>query len=297
MTSYFGEILAILTALVWAGAVILFKKSGEQMHPISLNLFKNVLAVLLILITMPFMGETIFRDVPIGDYLLLFLSGIIGLGIADTFLLKSLNLVGAGLSAIVSCLYSPFIIALSLIFLGEQLGFLQVLGAMMIISAVLTAVGKNGHEKHQISRRDLWLGIFYGAVANIATATGVVIIKPLLARSPLLWATEMRLFSGIGVLVIATLIHKDRNKIALPKMNTKGWVFTVSGSFAGAYLSMILWLAAMKITQASIAAALNQTSTIFIFVFAYLFLKEKLNRQKIIGLALGITGTALVMFG
>jgi drug/metabolite transporter (DMT)-like permease len=297
MIPYLGQILAVLTAIVWAAAVILFKKSGEQMHPISLNLFKNTLAVLLILITMPFMGETIFRHVPIEDYILLFISGILGLGIADTFMLKGLNLVGAGLSAIVACLYSPFIIALSIIFLGERLAFLQIIGAAMIIMAVLTAVGKNGHLKHNISRRNLWLGILYGALANIATAVGIIIIKPLLARSPLLWATEMRLFSGIAVLVLATLFHRDRNKIALPKMNFRGWIFTISGSFAGAYLSLILWLAAMKITLASIAAALNQTSTIFIFLFAYLFLREQLNTRKIIGLALGMTGTILVIFG
>ena len=60
---------------------------------------------------------------------------------------------------------------------------------------------------------------------------------------------------------------------------------------------MLLWLAGMKFTQASIAAALNQTSNIFIFVFAFLILKEPLNRLRVIAIAVGICGVLLVTFG
>ncbi len=267
------------------------------MHPISLNLFKNILAFLLILLTMPFFGESIFRDVPAGDYVLLFVSGLLGLGIADTLFLKSLNLIGAGLSSIVACLYSPFIITLSIIWLDERLSFLQIFGALMIISAVLTATGQDHSQKQKLSRHNLWWGILLGAVANACTAIGVVIIKPLLARSPLLWVTEMRMATGILVLAVVLLFHKDRKIISIPDMNFRRWIYTIAGSIAGAYLAMILWLAAMKITQASTAAALNQMSNVFIFIFAYLFLKEPITVRRTVGVILGVSGTLLVTFG
>jgi len=59
---------------------------------------------------------------------------------------------------------------------------------------------------------------------------------------------------------------------------------------------MVLWLAGMKYTQASIASALNQMSNVFIFIFAALLLKEKLTVFRIIGIVLGFIGSLLVTF-
>ena len=49
--------------------------------------------------------------------------------------------------------------------------------------------------------------------------------------------------------------------------------------------------------MASTAAALNQTSNIFVFIFAALMLKEAINREKIIGIVMGMAGVFLVTFG
>ena len=59
---------------------------------------------------------------------------------------------------------------------------------------------------------------------------------------------------------------------------------------------MILWLAGMKLTQASVASALNQTSNIFVFIFAAVILKESMNKKKIVAIILAMAGAFLVMF-
>jgi drug/metabolite transporter (DMT)-like permease len=53
----------------------------------------------------------------------------------------------------------------------------------------------------------------------------------------------------------------------------------------------------MKYTQASIAAALNQTANVFIFIFAALLLREPITRRRTLGIVLGFTGAVLVSFG
>lgn len=292
---HFGEILALLTAITWAIAVILFKKSGEQVHPIGLNIFKNILAFALFIPTMLLAGETMLRPVPANDYWLLLISGVIGIGIADTLFLKSLNLLGAGLQAIVNCLYAPSIIGLSIIWLDESMTVLQVVGVVMIVSAVLTAISKKG--KGNISRRNLLLGISLGVIASAASAVAIVMIKTLLERSPLLWVTEVRLLGGIIALTLVLLFHPRRRKIISSIHAPQSWGYTISGSFIGAYLAMVLWLAGMKYTQASIASALNQTANIFIFIFAGLLLREPINLQRTIGILLGVSGALLVTFG
>ncbi|HHI02693.1 MAG: hypothetical protein DRP51_11175 [Candidatus Zixiibacteriota bacterium] len=292
---YLGETFALVTAIIWGLAVILFKKSGESVHPIALNTYKNILAFVLFIVTMVIMGETLLRPVPAKDYWLLILSGALGIGIADTLFFKCLNLIGAGMTAIVDCLYSPFIISLSILWIGESFSLMQVVGVVLVISAVLAATHKKGRGK--VTRRDFFVGLLYGVLGMGTMAVGIVMIKPLLNQSPLLWATEVRLVGGLIILLLVFLFHPQRKKIAFSAVNGKGWLYTLSGSFLGAYVAMILWLAGMKYTQASTAAALNQTSNIFIFIFAALFLKEPLNIIKCISIALAVIGILLITFG
>jgi drug/metabolite transporter (DMT)-like permease len=292
---YFGELLALITAVVWAVAVILFKKSGESVHPIALNLFKNVLAAALVVPTLYLVGGSLWRPAAASDYLILLVSGVLGIGIADTFFFMSLNILGAGLSAIVDCLYSPFVIALSVVFLRESLSIWQVLGVLLIISAVLGVT--SGKWVADIPRRDLLRGMFWAAAALLLMAAGIVMAKPVLERSPLAWAMEWRLMGGILALLVIMALRRDRRAILSTLMGTRHWGYVVSGSWFGAYAAMFLWLGGMKYTQASTASALNQTSNIFIFVLAALLLREPITRPRIIGILLGVAGAYLVTFG
>lgn len=292
---YIGETFALATALVWAMAVILFKKSGEKVHPIALNLFKTSVAFVLVLVTMLLLGDTLIRPAPPMDYALLILSGAIGVGVADTLFFKGLNLLGASRSAIVGCLYSPLIIVLSIIFLGENLGLLQIFGAGLIISAILaTSAEKTSGD---ITRKNLIRGTILGILATVGFSVGVVIIKPILDRSPLLWVNEVRLFGALIVLIPVYLFHPKKRLLLSSLVSTKSWSYTISASVVGTYVALILWLAGMKYTQASTASVLNQTSYIWVFILAAIFLRERITQRKLVALALASGGVFLVALG
>jgi drug/metabolite transporter (DMT)-like permease len=229
------------------------------------------------------------------EYILLLVSGVLGIGISDTLFFMSLNALGAGLSAIVDCLYSPFIIGLSFLWLGESLNTMQLVGVMIILSAVLSVTQEG--KSHPADRRKILLGILWGTLAMASMAVGIVMIKPLLDRSPLLWVTEIRLVGGIAVIILVILAHPLRRRIIGSIFSKQRWGYTLSGSFIGTYLAMTFWLAGMKFTQASTAAALGQTSNIFIFVFAALLLHERITPLRIAAIILGVTGALLVTFG
>ncbi len=289
-----GEYFALATAVVWGIAVVLFKKSGESVHPIALNLFKNFLAIALFIPTIYIFGESLFIKASISDYSLILLSGIMGISLADTFYFIALNSVGAGITAIIACLYSPFIIVLSMIFLDERLAASQLFGAVLIISAVIIATYTK--EKSRYSKSNLIKGVTFGALGTMMNAVAVVMIKPILNASPLVWVSTYRILGGIIGLLIIFIFMKKRKDI-LSTLKIRGsWGFTITGSFMGAYLSMFLWLAGMKFTLTSIAAALNQTSTIFIYLFAILFLNEKLSFRKVLGVGLAVIGVLLVTY-
>ena len=292
---YLGEMFALTTAVVWAVAVILFKRSGESVHPIALNLFKNVLSAALFVPTLWLVGSRIFEPLPARDYWILLLSGALGIGISDTFLFMGLNALGASLMAIVDCMYSPIITAFAMLLLGETLTVVQLLGVLMIVLTVVGVV--SGRLIVDLPRKVLIRGTAYIMTALLMMGFGVIIAKPALERTPLVWATEWRLFGGILTLLVMMIFRRDRFKMLTTLVRSPHRRSMIIGSWMGAYLSMVLWLGGMKYTQASVASALNQTSNVFVFVLAAIFLREPLTRARIAGIILGVAGAYLVTFG
>jgi len=291
---FLGEIMSLMAAVIWAFAVIMFKKSGEKIHPLALNLFKNLLAFVLFIPTILLVEGMLIRRAPAGDSLILLASGALGIGIGDTLYFHSLNLIGAGLSAIVVCLYSPLIIFLSVVGLGESLSLLQVGGACLIVLAIFVATYE---RERSAPAKNLAAGILFGVLANAANAVSIVMAKRVLERSPLFWTAEVRLLSGIVVLALILVFLPGRKRIVAPLFANERWPSTIIGSLAGAYIAMAVWLAGMKFAPASVSSALNQTSTIFIFIFARFILREPVNRKRIAGIILAFIGVFLVSFG
>jgi drug/metabolite transporter (DMT)-like permease len=291
---YLGEGLSILTAVVWAFAVTLFKKSGESVHPLALNEFKNLMAIALLIPTIWLLGQSLLVPASSNVYIALFLSGAIGIGIGDTLFFKSLNVLGAGLTGIVVCFYSPFIITFSFIWLRESLSFVQLFGVLLIISAILITTLQR--RIASVAATKVLSGVVYGILASAAMAVGVVLMKPLLGTYPVVWVAEIRLIGGTAVLAFVLLFHPGRKKIVNSLLQTRNWQYTLLGSFFGAYLSMTIWIAGMKYTKASIASALNETSTIFIFIFAGFLLKEPMTLRRTLGIVIAVAGAFLVSF-
>ena len=289
-----GEFFALLAAVVWSNAVILLKKSGESVPPLALNLFRVALTAPLLALTLVALRQPVVREVPVADYLILFASGIIAIAISDTLFHKSLNMVGAGISAIVGCLYSPSVVMLAFLLIGERFTAGQLAGMGFIITGVIVAAGHRPPEG--TGTRQIVVGVILGALSLVAVALGIVIAKPVLNRSPVVWATTMRQVGALGALLPIALISSRRAHIFRAFRPARAWKYTIPATLLGSYVALMAWIAGMKYTLAGVAAMLNQTSTIFILIFATVFLREPLTRRKIAAAALAVCGIVLVTF-
>jgi len=77
----------------------------------SLNLFRVGVSSLLLMAVLVASGQPLWPERETADYFWLVVSGITGVAVSDTFFQMSLNRVGAGINAVVNCLYSPFVVA------------------------------------------------------------------------------------------------------------------------------------------------------------------------------------------
>ncbi len=290
-----GELYALLSALIWGLAVICFKRSGESVSPFALTFFRVGITSVLLAATVKIMGENIWNRAPLEDYLILFSSGVIAISISDVMFHHALNKIGAGLMAIVDCSYSPSVIFFAFLLLGEGMGIMQIGGMFFIFTGIFVS------SRHKLppglTRNSLIIGILWGVGAMVTLGFGVVIAKPVLSRSSLIWATAVRQLGSLFILIPAALISGKRRSYFSVFKPSKSWKFSLPGTILGSYLALIFWLGGMKYTNTGTAAILNQTSTIYIIIFAAIFLGESFTKRKAVSVTLTLVGIALVTFG
>lgn len=288
-----GEACSIASALSWSGAVIVYKRLGETLEPLQLNLLKNLIVLALLVPTLLLMPGNHWPDLPPTAIALALVSGMLGIGVADTLYFRALNLLGAARVGVIGNLYSPFVILLSFLFLAERLSTLQVIGFVLVSAGVLMVTRQRAGKA--VPPADLRRGVIYGACAIALMAVAIVMVKRVLEGQPLLWVVSLRLIGGVIALVA---MFAWRRQPLLPPIEARPrmrWRLLFVAALLGQYISMMLWLAGYKYTEASVAAILNETSSVFIVLLAWMFLHEGLNIRKIIGVACTLSGVACML--
>ncbi len=292
-----GEFVSTACAIAWALSVVLFRRSGESMPAFEMNFVKNVIASVLLLATV-IVVEVFFDGTGIPSYsnydmALTIVSGVIGLAIADTWYFKGLQYLGAARMGIVATIYSPSIICLSAMFLGESLQGWQYLGFVLVLLGLLLVAWKQ--NKEDITPENLRKGLLFGGTAVFLTAAGVLMVTGVMDRQPFFWTALIRMLAGLAGMCFFMTIRREW---PLFRENLKGkhpWKTIIFASFLGGYLSMCLWLAGYKLINPAVSSILNETSSVFIVFFAWLILKEHISKQKLAGLLLTVSGVLVVL--
>ncbi len=291
-----GKLLALLCAISWAGAVILFKLAGDSIRPLALNLYKTALTVAILLPILLLLGIPL-RPEAIGarDALAVAASGILGIAMADTLFFGCLNRLGAGTTAIVDALYVPFVMTASWLALGEEPRPEQIGGAVLVIAAILVvAYRRNGDER---PTRRLVAGFVFGVVAMALMAVSIVLMRPVLSKAHVFWVTELRMLAALLVLLAMFALQQGRRKLLAPLWLPGGRVYAFLGALLGNLISMTLWIAAFKFTTVNSAAILNQTNTVLVVVLAAIFLKDRFDTRRLLATLLAVAGSVLILLG
>ncbi len=293
-----GELLSIGSAASWAAGVILYRKLGESLAPLTLNFLKNMIVMAMLL---PVVAWLYAADPPrmgAAQVALCMLSGLLGIAVADTLYFSALNAVGAGRMGVIGNFYSPFVLTLAFAFLGERLNLMQGLGFLLVSAGVLLVARPEGGWRG-IDGTAQRRGALLGTTAVALMAIGIVLVKPILEQQPLLWVTGLRMLGGLaGMIAIAAMRGQLRHLLPVRRMSGRKplhWPTLALAAVVGQGLSMVLWLGGNKFTKASVAAVLNETSSVFILLFAAMWLREPLTRRGGAGVTLTMGGIVCML--
>ena len=239
-----GIISAFGATLSWTYACSIWRSQTNFYKPIEINFLKNVIAFIIFSpVILIFDYSTHYK------YLItLLFSGILGIGLGDTFYLKSLNLIGTRKTLSIEAL-SPLIAAITgALFIDEYLS----VNAWIGIGIVTISLVKIVRKKNYLLNKDSKLVItnnsldkyIYAVLSVLCAVIAALLSRFVLLESELtpIFTTEIRLFGSIIFLISITKMKLKFFINNFDKKEMRKFIISVlMGSNIGIFLQQIVF--------------------------------------------------------
>ena len=268
-----GEALSIAGALSWAASTVLLAETLKDIDPLSVNALKTLFAVLSTLPIALVMGE--LQNLPnlsFYGFLFVTLAAIIGFGVGDTLLFKSINLIGVSRSYTIAYTYPLFTIVFAVLFLSEPFLLKYLLGTVMIFIGV---VGVSVSSNAEVNREN-YRGLLAALATAILWAIGTVLVALGLNEISTILANTVRF--PLLFIFLLPVSRFWRKKLRLTK---RDWIFLATSGILGMTLGGIAFLFSVQLIGASRATSLSSSSPVLASLMSSFFLKEKVTWRVI----------------
>ena len=284
-----GISAALISAAAWALSAVLFKKIGESIPSLGLNLARGGLNLLLLIAPLMIIG---IEEIDVNTFVLLGLSGLIGIALGDTFFFEALQRLGAQPMVLLSLLGQVLTVFFALIFLDEYLTINMSLGILLVLAGTFFVLYSKINDK---KNKNTLEGIIFGLLSVLCMSVSIIITKKGLASVSAIQAIFIRILWGTSGLLIGGLVTRQLGAWLSPLKKTglmKKLFMAVSITlFGGFWLSHV----ALKYIDVSVANTLNSTAPLFAVPLAVIFLKEKVSAKAVIGTVISICGIILLI--
>lgn len=286
-----GEIAAVGAALVWAVATWIYSQFSHRFSALQLNIVKGVVASVLMMCVIPF-SMVGAPAISAEHYVILAVSGVIGIAIGDSAYFASLKRIGPNKTLLLESLAPPLSGVLALLALGSVLPLQGWLGVIITTVAVsFTVFHSDGSPLD-------WRGVGFGLVASICQASGVVISHYALVAGdlPPLLGALIRLSMGVVcvMLMIGWFEKKPYQSIKenLLQLGKDGFIWLLAAIFVGTFLALWLQQVALKYANPAVAQSLIATSPLFMLII-YAVKGEPVSKKGIVGTVFAVAGISL----
>lgn len=282
-------ILALFAALFASLTAILAKIGIEYVNSNLATAIRTIVVLVMAFITVIITGKLDTIPLISGSALWFILLSGFATGFSWLFFFKALAI--GDVSKVVPIDKSSVVltILISVLFLGESAEPLVLAGGAIIAIGTFVLIGKND-KKQRFSGSQIY--IVYAILAAVFAALTSILAKVGMEGVDSNVATFLRtiviLFFSWGI-VFFQGTHKEIRRIS-----KRGYLFLVlSGVATG--LSWLFYFAALAIGKVSIVAPIDKFSVVLTMILSFIFLKEKVAKQTIIGGIIITIGTMLLI--
>jgi DME family drug/metabolite transporter len=310
-----GLTLALGALFFWSLTPFFFAATGRIIGPFATNLLRLSIAAPVMIaasvIAFAFAGGDTAGFPTLWGTLALALSGVLGLGLGDLFLYRSLFRVGPERSSLLMTLSPAAAAATAWWFLRETLTLPQLGGMALILGGVLAAVWRPGQSGQGTGAAGQGVpgvktghGFWFGASAGITAAalqavSSVMVRQAFLAQPDLspLFATTVRISAAAAALVLfaaspysgralPALYSGLRTPRVLPRL--------LAGTVSGPILGMTCYIAAMKFQPAGVVVTITFMTPLLVMPLGAWHYGTRIGPRTIAGAAAALAGIALL---
>ncbi len=262
-----GIISAFGAAISWTYACFIWRFQTEKYKSIDINLVKNVIAFLIFLPAF----INIHNLIDLKSFLILLLSGVVGIGLGDTFYIKSLQLIGTRRTLSIETL-SPLLATLSgEIFINENLALRSYIGIVIISVSLFILLRQKTNllvnNLTNITEENNLKKFIFPLLSVLCAVLGGLLSRIVFLERDLspFQTTELRL---LGAIIFLITIKKFRVNFFLKRLDNNAQKRFLFSIFLGTNLGILLQQIVFKTLPLGIGWTLLSTSPVISLFFA-----------------------------
>ena len=295
---YLGEISALLTAILWAVSSYFFASAINKIGSLNVNFLRLVISLILLAVTIFIFNLSI--DISLRQWILLMLSGIVGLAIGDALFFKSLEYLSPRISTLVTSLSPAISAIMAFLFLNERISIMNITGIFIALSGVMLVVFKKeentGNAKNT---KELNKGLLYAFLYTLGQGGGIILAKFAYEEKEVnsVTATAIRILpAAIILLPFFWMKVKSFNPKIIFQGNKKIFSDVLLATILSAYIGMVLMLVSVTQTSIAVASTIMGTVPIIQLVIVRFFYKERLTFRSYVGAIINVIGIVILFW-
>ena len=293
-----GEFAALGAAISWAIAPILYRNALANTNPISANIIRCVTnGIVLTVFLVAFGLVNILASLPPWIMIITIVSGVIGLGVADTLYMLGLKIIGVSRAVPLASTYPLFGLIWAIGLLGQPLSYSAITGAAIILLSIWLLSRKNDAELSTHNRKTVIIGIAVSLSTAVIWSVSLTLMNIVVSSSSSDLGTNYAIvtlrIASLALLFTAfsPLIDKRHGFLRISK---KAIVVLCLGGLIANGLGWILMNYSFLLIPQTIAVPISSTSPLFATLTGFLLFREKATLWTILGAISVVTGIILI---
>jgi len=284
--------LAIGANLSYSTASMIFTLFARRFSSMWINQIKVVIALVAFVIGMLITGQSTDLNLPTTS--LLVLSGLIGLCVGDIFLFRAFVTLGAGRSLVLYSFQPLMVGVYGYFFLNQIFTLNQTLSVVcMIICIFIFMLERNRMTGSWDLRSFIWA--FLGITLD---ALGIMLTRSAYEMNPALETYQVNVVRCLGA-VAGFILISPKSYLAVARdikvMVARDRLLVFSSSFIGCFVSLTMYLAALKYAHVGTLTAIAITGPIWVSLLECVYQRKLPNYFLICAFCFFLTGFYLML--
>jgi drug/metabolite transporter (DMT)-like permease len=299
-----GEFAAVMGSLLWSFCSIFFVFSSRRVGTYNVNALRILMAVGLLSFAHIVVLGSIMPQANRTQWLVLGISGFIGLALGDLMYFGCLVTLGPRKGVLVMATNPIFSVIAGYFLLGQVLGWWAIAGISITLAGVTWVILEKDEQgtEEPLGRKAKLYGVALGIGGAVGQGVGLVLSQygmknaasnPVDALNPLSATLIRVVIAGISFMIILAVMGRlpgltkaTRDRKAVSAM----FGGALLGPFLGVWLSMI----AVSNTPAGVAATLLSLMPVMIIPIVWVIYRQKTSWRGVIGAMVAIAGVAIL---